>query len=83
MATQVEAQLQDWAPRVPRVADLAQVASAPTSPITHYCFDEEPLPDLDSEAIDFRAASELFAPLRRLTARDLADEALAFLRKKE
>lgn len=36
------------------------------------CFDEEPLPDLDSEAIDFRAASELFAPLRRLTARDLA-----------
>jgi len=34
-------------------------------------FDEEPIPDLDSEAIDFRAASELFAPVRRLTRRDL------------
>jgi len=34
-------------------------------------FDEEPLTDLDSEAIDFRAASELFAPRRRLTRRDL------------
>lgn len=34
-------------------------------------FDEEPLRDLDSEALDFRAASELFAPVRRLTRRDL------------
>lgn len=34
-------------------------------------FDERPLPDLDSEAIDFRAASESFAPLRRLSRRDL------------
>jgi len=34
-------------------------------------FDEQPLVDLDSEALDFRAASELFAPVRRLRRRDL------------
>ncbi len=34
-------------------------------------YDERPMPDLDSEAIDFRAASESFAPVRRLTRRDL------------
>lgn len=34
-------------------------------------FDEEPMPDLNSEAIDFRAASEYFAPMRRLTAESL------------
>lgn len=34
-------------------------------------FDEQPLPDLDSEALDFRAASESFAPLRKLTRHDL------------
>lgn len=34
-------------------------------------FDEELLPDLDSEALDFRAASELFASVRRLARRDL------------
>jgi len=34
-------------------------------------FDEQPMPDLDSEAIDFRAASELFAERRALTRRDL------------
>lgn len=34
-------------------------------------YDEEALPDLDSEAIDFRAASELFADVRRLRRRDL------------
>ena len=34
-------------------------------------FDEQPLPDLDSEAIDFRAASESFAPVRRIVRRDL------------
>jgi len=34
-------------------------------------YDEEPLPDLDSEALDFRVASELFAPVRRLTRRHL------------
>lgn len=34
-------------------------------------FDEEPMPGLDSEAIDFRAASECFAPVRALARRDL------------
>src|SRR3989338_4903629 len=34
-------------------------------------FDEQPLPELDSEALDFRAASELFAPTRRLKRPDL------------
>ncbi len=34
-------------------------------------FDEQPMPDLDSEAIDFRAASESFARVRRLKASDL------------
>ena len=35
-------------------------------------FDEQPMPDLDSEALDFRAASESFAPVRKLATRDLA-----------
>jgi predicted HTH transcriptional regulator len=30
-------------------------------------FDEQPIPELNSEALDFRAASELFAPVRKLT----------------
>lgn len=34
-------------------------------------YDEQPMPDLDSEAIDFRAASELFAPVRKLRRTDL------------
>lgn len=34
-------------------------------------YDEQPVPALNSEAIDFRVASELFAPLRTLTAGDL------------
>ena len=34
-------------------------------------FDEQPMPELDSEAIDFRAASESFAEVRRLARRDL------------
>jgi len=29
-------------------------------------FDEQPIPDLNSEALDFRAASELFPPVRKL-----------------
>jgi ATP-dependent DNA helicase RecG len=35
-------------------------------------FDEQALPELDSEAIDFRAASESFAPVRRIGRGDLA-----------
>ncbi len=34
-------------------------------------FDERPMPELDSEALDFRAASESFAPVRKLTRADL------------
>ena len=34
-------------------------------------FDEGPVPNLDSEALDFRAASESFAEFRKLTERDL------------
>jgi hypothetical protein len=34
-------------------------------------FDEQPMPGLDSEALDFRVASESFAGVRRLTRRDL------------
>jgi predicted HTH transcriptional regulator len=34
-------------------------------------FDEQPLPGFDSEALDFRAASESFATLRKLRRRDL------------
>jgi ATP-dependent DNA helicase RecG len=34
-------------------------------------FDEQPMPDLNSEAIDFRAASEFFKPIRKLTPHGL------------
>ena len=34
-------------------------------------FDEQPMPGLDSEALDFRAASESFAAVRAITRRDL------------
>ena len=34
-------------------------------------FDERAMPELDSEAVSFRAASESFAPIRRLERRDL------------
>jgi predicted HTH transcriptional regulator len=34
-------------------------------------FDEQAMPDLDSEALDFRAASESFAPVRKLAQHDL------------
>lgn len=34
-------------------------------------YDEQPMPDLDSEALDFRAASESFAAVRKLSRSDL------------
>lgn len=34
-------------------------------------FDERPMPELDSEALDFRAASESFAGIRKLSRADL------------
>lgn len=42
-------------------------------------FDEEPIPDLDSEAIDFGAASECFAERRPLRRKDL--ETLGLVRR--
>lgn len=50
-----------------RRADAAQIEemqrfSRPES------FDEQPIPELNSEALDFRVASELFAPVRSLAA---------------
>ena len=37
----------------------------------HESFDKRPMRNLDSEALDFRAASESFAEFRRLARRDL------------
>jgi len=34
-------------------------------------YDEQPVPTLNLEAVDFRAASELFAPFRKLSAGDM------------
>ena len=34
-------------------------------------FDEQPMPDLNSEVIDFRVASEFFKPIRKLTPQGL------------
>jgi ATP-dependent DNA helicase RecG len=34
-------------------------------------FDEQPMPELDSEALDFQAASESFAPVPKLPRSDL------------
>jgi predicted HTH transcriptional regulator len=45
----------------------------------HKAFDEEAMPALNSEAIDFRAASELFAPVRPLKRSDL--ESLSLVTK--
>jgi len=46
------------------IAELKRFASGES-------YDEEPLPELDSEAIDFRAASESFASKRKLKKSDL------------
>jgi len=59
---------------------LFKVAFEPTSRflvdelcrvVRNECFDESPMTDLNSEAVDFRAASECFEPVRRLKRRDL------------
>jgi predicted HTH transcriptional regulator len=36
-----------------------------------FLFDEQPMPHLNSEAVDFRAASEYFKPIRKLTPNGL------------
>ena len=53
-----------------RQADSAAVAELQRV-VRGRSYDEEPLPELNSEVIDFRAASECFAPMRRLTRKDL------------
>jgi len=49
-----------------RRADAAQIQELRRY-ANHGSFDEQPIPELNSEALDFRAASELFAPVRKLT----------------
>jgi len=39
--------------------------------------DEQPIPELNSEAIDFRAASEFFRPIRKLARREMETLKLA------
>ena len=53
-----------------RIADEQLVAEMRRY-VNREAFDERPMPELDSEAIDFRAASESFAEFRKLTQRDL------------
>jgi predicted HTH transcriptional regulator len=53
-----------------RPADAALIGELGRS-ARHESYDEEPMPELDSEAIDFRAASELFAPVRNLRRGEL------------
>ena len=48
----------------PLIAELRRFATGES-------YDERPLPTAGSEALDFRAASESFAPVRRLRRRDL------------
>ena len=53
-----------------RRADPALIEEMRRSAL-HEAFDEQAMPGLNSEAIDFRAASELFAPVRPLKRSDL------------
>jgi ATP-dependent DNA helicase RecG len=53
-----------------RVADPAQVQELQRS-VLGQTFDELPMSALDSEAIDFRVASECFAPKRKISKSDL------------
>jgi ATP-dependent DNA helicase RecG len=53
-----------------RQADAATVAELQRV-VRGRSFDEEPLPELNSEALDFRVASECFKPVRRLTRQSL------------
>ncbi len=53
-----------------RQADAAVVAELQRL-VRGRSFDEEPMAELNSEAIDFRVASECFAPIRKLTQQGL------------
>lgn len=59
-----------------RKADPAQIDEIERF-VGGHTFDEQPLADMDTEAIDFRAASECFAPVRKLKAGDLRTLQLA------
>ena len=48
-----------------RRADMAQIAKMRRLG-RFESFEDQPIPDLNSEALDFRATSELFAPVRKL-----------------
>jgi predicted HTH transcriptional regulator len=61
-----------------RAADAALIAEL-SRRIGTEGFDEEPLPDLDSEALDFGAASQCFAERRALRRKDL--ETLGLVRR--
>ena len=53
-----------------RQADAAAVAELQRV-VRGRSYDEEPLPEMNSEALDFRVASECFAPVRKLRKKDL------------
>ncbi len=53
-----------------RLADAPLVAEMQRFRVGE-AFDQRPMPELDSEAVDFGAASELFAPARELRREDL------------
>lgn len=59
-----------------RQADPALAAELRRRP-AEGTFDEQPMPQLDCEALDFAAVSQLFAGVRRLRRRDLATLGLA------
>lgn len=50
---------------------FCEKASEPLAFARGEAFDEQPMPGLDSAALDFRAASESFAAVRKRTRRDL------------
>ena len=58
------------APRTRRADSQIQEELARTA--RNEAYDELPMPELNSEAIDFRAASELFASVRKITKKELA-----------
>lgn len=64
-----------------RKADPAQVDELKRM-VLGRSYDEEALPELSPEAIDFRAASELFAPVRRLKRSDLRSLQLTTLHQR-
>jgi ATP-dependent DNA helicase RecG len=53
-----------------RLADAALIEEMKRH-VLHQFFDEQPLPELNTEAIDFLVTSELFKPIRTLTEADL------------